>query len=189
MSIAPAGWGHIKVTSGLFGIAIVTVILRFIARRRARLDFGADDWTLLVALALVFLVYVEGLICKHWTRMSPSRRNSLTHSSASGVVHGGIGKHLAQLTPSELTILLKCYLSCWLTYGSAFIITKISVLLLYRRVFPVYRFRIICYLVGFLVFTLGISILMVGFFQCRPFNYIWNKTIPGGVCLPTTPVF
>ncbi|KAL8668977.1 MAG: hypothetical protein Q9224_007763, partial [Gallowayella concinna] len=82
-----------------------------------------------------------------------------------------------------------CYITCWLTYATTFVITKISILLLYRRVFPVYRFRIICYAVGFLVFTLGISIFMVGFFQCRPFNYIWNKTILNGVCLPTTPIF
>ncbi|KAI4239880.1 MAG: hypothetical protein L6R40_005432 [Gallowayella cf. fulva] len=136
MSIAPAGWEHIKITSSLLSIAIFTVILRFIARRRARLAIGADDWTLLLA-----------------------------------------------------TLLVLCYVSCWLTYAVTFVMTKISILLLYNRVFPVYAFRVTCQLVGCLVIGMGSSILMIGFFQCRPFNYIWNKNIPGGICLPIAPVF
>ncbi|KAL8725005.1 MAG: hypothetical protein Q9166_007628 [cf. Caloplaca sp. 2 TL-2023] len=101
---------------------------------RTRQDIRRDDWTLLVSLALVVFIYIEGLI---W------------------VVCGGVGKHVTELTLSELTILLKCYLVCWLTYAATFVVTKISVLLLYTRVFPVHTFRITCSLVGVLVVALG----------------------------------
>lgn len=64
MSIAPRGVQHIQITSVLLFLAIVTTYLRFIARRRARLEFRADDWTLLVAVIVVFAIYIEGLVCK-----------------------------------------------------------------------------------------------------------------------------
>ena len=30
---------------------------------------------------------------------------------------------------------------------------------------------------------LGSSIFTIGFLQCRPLNYTWDKSIPGGVCM------
>lgn len=55
--------------------------------------------------------------------------------------------------------------------------------------FPVRSLRIACAIVGSLVVALGTIIFTVGFLQCRPFTYIWDKTIPGGKCLPIHPVF
>lgn len=64
MSIAAGARKHIEVTTILLVLAITSVVFRFIAHRRARITPGLDDWTLLVALALVCTLYVEGLVCE-----------------------------------------------------------------------------------------------------------------------------
>lgn len=104
MSIASGGQKHIKITSSLFALAIATVLLRFLARRRAKLHLGIDDWTLLTALALVLCIYIEGLVC---TGAPLNQEKSPQFTSFVGVLLGGIGKHVTELSPSELTILLK----------------------------------------------------------------------------------
>jgi len=35
----------------------------------------------------------------------------------------------------------------------------------------------------------GIAPLIETFFQCRPFAYIWDKTIPGGTCVRQIQVY
>ncbi|KAL8933472.1 MAG: hypothetical protein Q9216_006349 [Gyalolechia sp. 2 TL-2023] len=184
MSFASGGRIHIEVTSSLLALTIITVLFRLLARRRAKLHIGIDDWTLLVALALVFSTYIVGLV---W------------------VLFGGVGKHVAELSPSEVTVLLKCYLICWISYAATFAVTKVSILLLYVRIFPVRSLRIACAIVGTLVIAVGIALFTIGFVQCRPFEYIWDKTLPGdtirtwailvisepcvaiiSICLPTT---
>lgn len=65
MSIPPEARKHVEITTTLLLLAIITVYLRFIARRRERVALGPDDWTLLAALALVFAIYVEGLVCEY----------------------------------------------------------------------------------------------------------------------------
>ena len=62
--IAPGAQKHIAVTTILFSLTIIAVYSRFIARRRARLFIGADDWTLLGALTLVSVIYIGGIVCK-----------------------------------------------------------------------------------------------------------------------------
>ncbi|KAL8825460.1 MAG: hypothetical protein Q9170_007783 [Blastenia crenularia] len=81
-----------------------------------------------------------------------------------------------------------CFFICWITYIACFTVTKVSILLLYVRVFPVRSIRIACAIVGVLAVALGLSLCLVGFFQCRPFRYTWDKSIPGGSCLPIQPV-
>ncbi|KAL8764111.1 MAG: hypothetical protein Q9184_000253 [Pyrenodesmia sp. 2 TL-2023] len=168
MSMPTAASKHIGITSILLALAIITVAFRFLAHRRTRTEPGIDDWTLCVALALVFGIYVEGLI---W------------------VLFGGIGEHITELSPSQITILLKCFLVCYITYGATFVATKVYILLFYIRVFPLRGLRIACAIVGCLVVALGMSICIVGCLMCRPFAYFWNKSIVGGKCLSRHPVF
>ncbi|KAL8705969.1 MAG: hypothetical protein Q9201_000963 [Fulgogasparrea decipioides] len=139
----PKGRKRIEVTTTLLILAIVTVYLRFIARRWARLAVGIDEWTLVGALVLVLAIYVEGL----------------------------------------------CYLAYWVTFTATFALSKLSVLLFYAQLSPIRGFRVAYSVVGFLVVALAISICTVEFFQCGPFHFIWDKTIPGGVSYPMTRIF
>lgn len=82
----------------------------------------------------------------------------------------------------------KCFLAVWVTYAATFALTKVSLLLLYGRLFPVHELRVACALCGFLVIALSMGVTIVGFLQCRPVRYIWDKTVTGGVCLPFEPL-
>lgn len=56
---------------------------------------------------------------------------------------------------------------------------KLSLLLLYNRIFPVHRVRYATYAVGFFVVTwllwAGVSTIA----QCIPVEYFWNTTVSG----------
>ena len=64
-------------------------------------------------------------------------------------------------------------------YSIALFLTKVSILLLYLRLFPRKRFVQACWAVvavmaGFLVWTI------FGFmFMCKPVDYFWNKALDG----------
>ncbi|KAL8945692.1 MAG: hypothetical protein Q9222_007804, partial [Ikaeria aurantiellina] len=167
MSISPGGQKHIEVTTSLLLLAAFTVLLRFASRRRARIVAGADDWTILIALVLVGSLYIDGLV---WVK------------------YGGIGKHFTRLSPSETILFFKCYFASWTIFTAAFALTKVSILLLYVRIFPLRRFRVACAVVGSAVSALSISSFVVAFLDCRPLRYFWDKSVVGGSCLPNGPV-
>lgn len=59
-------------------------------------------------------------------------------------------------------------------------VTKISILLLYLRIFPQKWLRIGCYLILALVITYGlISVFYSSVFQCNPVSKAYRKSIPG----------
>lgn len=103
MALVAGARRHIAVTSSLIVLASITVLLRFVSRKRARVRLGTDDWTLLISLTLVLAIYIEGLVCKfsHQRLCLDKTLNYL------GVLYGGVGKHIDELAPSETTILLK----------------------------------------------------------------------------------
>ena len=66
MFFTPKGLVHVKTTTVLLLLALFTVCLRFIARRRERALLGPDDWTLLAAVICVLAMYIEGLVCESY---------------------------------------------------------------------------------------------------------------------------
>lgn len=67
MPITVTAQKHIEITSVLLAVAITSVALRFVAHRRARTELRIDDWTLLIALALVSAMYAEGIVCESFS--------------------------------------------------------------------------------------------------------------------------
>ena len=61
---------------------------------------------------------------------------------------------------------------------------KLSVLYLYARLFmnPIRR---LSYLVAAFVVTNFVAGILAFAFECRPFAFMWNKTIAGGYCINT----
>lgn len=197
---------HIAITSILLALATTAVAFRFLTHRRVGTKPGIDDWTLLAALALVFAIYVEGLVCKFFVQMlwlsdmpQPDflDRGSLwrcwkTHHGAFAVAN----HHFPQSMPlpgrcgrGRRVDSRQCFAICYVTYGATFVVTKVSILLFYIRVFPLRGLRIACAIVGCLAITLGMSICIVGGLMCRPLAYTWNKNIVGGKCLPRHAIF
>lgn len=58
-------------------------------------------------------------------------------------------------------------------------IVKISILLMYARIFPTRGFRIAAVILGSIVVGWVIAIICVSVFQCTPIAKAWNPTLPG----------
>lgn len=59
---------------------------------------------------------------------------------------------------------------------------KLSILLFYISVFTVPRIRTAVFIIIGLTVTMFVAVLLEVFLTCRPFEFTWDKTIPGGVC-------
>lgn len=60
---------------------------------------------------------------------------------------------------------------------------KLSVLCFYNRIFPFKKMRIIAFILGSLIIAWCITYLALIVFNCRPIQYFWDKSIPGGKCI------
>lgn len=63
--------------------------------------------------------------------------------------------------------------------------TKMSILMLYLRIFIQRWFRIICYVLLCVIASYMVAAFFASIFQCTPVARAWNKTIPGS-CIDIT---
>jgi hypothetical protein len=67
-------------------------------------------------------------------------------------------------------------------YNASLALTKISILFQYLRIFPSYRFRIICFIVMGVVILYSTWAIVSGFVNCVPVAKFWDRELPG-TCL------
>ncbi|KAI9045068.1 uncharacterized protein KD926_010391 [Aspergillus affinis] len=97
------------------------------------------------------------------------------------------GKHEGDVSQELLTRALKLYFIAQILYKINIGLTKISILLLYLRLFIQRWFFITCWawIVIITAFTLGTVISSI--FQCSPVQYAFDKSLPGsGSCINLT---
>lgn len=71
-----------------------------------------------------------------------------------------------------------------LVYTPALAITKLSILLLYARIFPGLRFRKYLYGTGALISLWLIACQFAAIFECTPIYYFWTRNVPtAGHCI------
>ena len=80
--------------------------------------------------------------------------------------------------PSHLTI-PQLLLVCEFLYFINTFTIKISLLYLYRRIFPQRWFRRVLYATGAFLTALTIASVLVCAFQCVPLRKMWDPTAPG----------
>ncbi|KAJ5811861.1 hypothetical protein N7474_008162, partial [Penicillium riverlandense] len=136
----------------LLALATIAVIVRYISRSMSKAKFWWDDWVL--AVALVFAI-----------------GNGIMSVIA---VKNGVGKHVwaPGVNIATVTKLLWLY---EFFYGSVVPAVKMSVILLYHRIFPVTWFRRVLYGLSFLVLGWWIGIVVTAGFQCQPYDYFWKQ--------------
>ncbi|KAK6610437.1 hypothetical protein H4I96_02035 [Botrytis cinerea] len=94
-------------------------------------------------------------------------------------LHFGLGRHTAALSASEIISYAKSLIAFECLYVTCVCFTKLSLLLMYRRIFPVRSIKIGSIILGGLSVAWCISIIMVSVFQCIPMQKIWNPTLEG----------
>ena len=72
----------------------------------------------------------------------------------------------------------KVELATEVLYNSAMVPVKLSILLLYRRIFPVQWFTRTLFAVAVLVFSYTLAGTMTVIFQCVPVKHDWNAAVP-----------
>ncbi|KAF4625948.1 hypothetical protein G7Y89_g12214 [Cudoniella acicularis] len=147
-------------------IATAAVCLRFFTRRRIIHVLGREDWFIL--LALFFSIgNTVGMIFQS---------------------EHALGHHIADLSSQDVVSFLKGFYFTVISYNLSLTMTKISILLLYMRIFSISNIQLICYIQLAIVIVYGLWLLFDNIFFCTPISFFWDKTIPGK-CLPSAKVW
>ncbi|CAA9958895.1 hypothetical protein PTMSG1_02427 [Pyrenophora teres f. maculata] len=137
---------------GFTTLALVCVSLRFFARIKFVRQVGSEDY--LMAMAMVFSVVTAALQVKQ--------------------VQWGAGKHQLLVDLPSTTHSLRYLYWSILAYCVGLILTKISILAQYRRIFSVGEVQTVNYIVlGLCVVTSVIAFLTLAF-VCIPVDSFWN---------------
>ncbi|KAJ9617141.1 hypothetical protein H2200_000862 [Cladophialophora chaetospira] len=152
--------GRLSLPALVFSLITPLVVLaRFIARFTHGNHVGADDWTILVSCCFAETVSVLMIICCEW----------------------GFGKHTRDLPKPLVAKTLELYFYAQIFYKITFSLTKISILLLYLRVFGVWKtFRYLCWIMIGVVVSFSIATVITSIFQCSPVAFAFDKTANHG---------
>ncbi|KAF2116028.1 hypothetical protein BDV96DRAFT_645381 [Lophiotrema nucula] len=98
------------------------------------------------------------------------------------VKYGGAGRHMAAVDKATITRRLKLTKSVEFLYIPAVTFPKLAMLRLYMRLFASHRIvaRYVAHATGAVLILLFIYGVIAPLVSCRPFEYNWNKMIPGG---------
>ncbi|KAJ5217016.1 hypothetical protein N7468_010024 [Penicillium chermesinum] len=178
-----ARWGNDVRVAQYVGIIICTVAptvavgLRLYARHLYRTKFGLDDIFIIIALLIVIAETVSSCLS----------------------LRAGAGLHQVRVMyedrdpPHALVYLYTNYWIVSVLWAPGVMFIKMSILVLYRRLFLVQQrwFKIALWVNMAYAVGLGISGTFVFIFQCWPVQYYWTRTVsyygltpPQGSCIP-----
>ncbi|KAL4959826.1 CFEM domain-containing protein [Aspergillus stella-maris] len=132
-------------------VSAITCILRIVGRVMAS-GFGWDDGVALLSMGTVIAVTVVGFLNAHF----------------------GLGKDLWFIPFNDITTILHLYYTIEALYVASIALSKISMLLLYLRLFPTHKLRLVIKIILGFTILWGIVILLVNVFACQPISYFWN---------------
>ncbi|KAI4215198.1 MAG: hypothetical protein LQ351_002513 [Letrouitia transgressa] len=134
-------------------LAVVSVGSRFLSRRLNTSGIEADDYAALVGM-ICALGYIVG--------------------QAVAIKHG-LGRHrILSTAPIQSG---KAVLVSIIMYLASMAATKISILLLYRRIFPIWKLRCIGWAVGIFIFAYSFAAVFAVIFACHPVEGVWNPLV------------
>ncbi|KAL4943083.1 hypothetical protein BDV06DRAFT_211360 [Aspergillus oleicola] len=133
-------------------VSTIATFLRIVGRVMAS-NFGWDDGVSLLSMqATVVAITVAGLLNAHF----------------------GLGKDLWFIPFDNITSILHLYYTVETLYVASIALSKMSMLLLYLRLFPYSKLRLIVKLIFAFTTVWGVVILLANVFACQPISYFWN---------------
>ena len=162
---APGDQGPGIITANVIVAAAATigVALRLWARKIQKIPLKADDFTILASLPFGWAMCIACTIA----------------------VKHGLGRHIGTIPPADIIIFGQALLAGELIWTVSIPIIKLSILLLYTRIFGRLKyFRILAWTLGIFTTVWSVSIFVTLCLQCRPIQLNWDKTIPG-TCIDT----
>ncbi|KAK9421425.1 hypothetical protein SUNI508_05660 [Seiridium unicorne] len=135
--------------------ATVLVYLRvYVRRTRGRI--AMDDWLIIACLPFMYAMTTTALLA---------------------VYRGGLGHPLQQLAALDSNILsvsLKCLFGMEIIYSSLISLIKLSVLAMYRKIFPTPLVNKGTYVLGVTVLAWWVAVILVTLLQCHPLYGLWD---------------
>jgi hypothetical protein len=95
---------------------------------------------------------------------------------------GRHSEYIAFTDPGRLVEHFKGIMVIEIIHPPAVAFSKLAVLLLYLKAFTSKTTRLITWLTIYVVIGTWFSYTIAIMFQCRPFAFNWDKSIPGGTC-------
>jgi hypothetical protein len=163
-------WPFTKV---LCGISTLFVLERIYTRVFVTRFFGVEDALILIAMVR-FLLLFYGISTDSLPGSSHIR---LRHTL--GIIPIWPWRTVQNVTPSNLTMVLKLVFAYYMLYLLAAHAIRASLMVLYRRLSVSPRFLMICNIYLACNAILYISYSFVLLFMCSPVQYYWDKTIKG----------
>lgn len=178
-------------------LTIAFVFLRLFSRWRKGLEYGIDDWTSVLALLFFFILVginmdmiYKGLgRRKYFTVQVEYLMDTNNHkTSALWIMWSSqLSKRYVRIFHVQICnplkanpyVYIKLILGFQITYMTVLEVTKISVLTMYMRIFPVRQMRISAYTVGFLSLIWSIAMIFISIFRCTPIPKTWNSSLSG----------
>ncbi|KUL82870.1 hypothetical protein ZTR_09017 [Talaromyces verruculosus] len=147
----------------------LVVIARLVSRKVFAGKVGVDDWTILASAMFAEVVSIQIIFLCEWT----------------------FGKHVGQI---QDTVLLaktlkenpgQVYFVAQILYKVNIGLTKISILLLYLKIFVTQWFQRTCQVSISIIIAFTIGTVMSSIFQCTPIAFAFDKT-EKGTCIDLT---
>ncbi|CZS76314.1 unnamed protein product [Fusarium graminearum] len=133
-----------------FLVTPLFIAFRFWSRITRRTGLGWDDMTIIISFSCAVAVQTIMMVACNY----------------------GFGQHIKTLTPSDKIISLKIF------YKLTMNLAKISMLLLYLRIFVHRWFRRCCFTLMGLVTCYMIASVTLSILQCYPISGAWDKSMP-----------
>lgn len=95
------------------------------------------------------------------------------------VIEHGLGLQASHVPFESLVTIGKAIFADEIIYVIGLGITKIAILVMYCRVFPLRRFEIAAWIIGTITAVWSLMFIFICIFQCAPIPRAWNLTVPG----------
>ncbi|GAP89890.1 putative integral membrane protein [Rosellinia necatrix] len=90
----------------------------------------------------------------------------------------GLGLHISQVPFANIRLILLTTFIGELFYSIGFTVIKLSILMLYRQLFPTRLILVSTTALAVFVILWGIALLLVSIFSCEPIHGFWDIDIP-----------
>ncbi|KAI1392014.1 uncharacterized protein F4822DRAFT_113165 [Hypoxylon trugodes] len=154
--------------------SVVVIALRFYSRTLTSSlsdvrRFWWDDWAALAAGVLL-----------------------VAELSVELVMARSLGQHIRAIPPEDAVLFLKLFFISDLLFDFSLFLTKVSALLFFTRIFPLYttsrRYNVVLWIIHGLNIAWVIAVLLLTVLSCTPVRKVWLPTT-SGYCQPLTPAY
>ncbi|KAJ5432948.1 uncharacterized protein N7458_012104 [Penicillium daleae] len=158
---------HVIITSTCFAFILSTTAVGFrvLSRKINGTGLFIDDNLMISALMRFSCLFWE------W---------GISIAGVVQVLYNGLRTHIIYVKPEQLTVYLKTLFTGSILYTLYVASIKLSILMLYNRLFPVKPMDIAVKVVSMVIILWAACGILAGCFTCIPTEKLWNPMIPCG---------